>query len=448
MNVLMWFRRDLRIPDNAALAQALARGPVLPVFVADPQDWQQPDCAARHWAFVSECLADLRDDLAALGLPLVLRTGETVAVLDRLCRTYGIAEILSTARPEGDWAQMRDRRVQDWARSTGILWRQMPEGAAPDLPPVRTVASVEPGPLPNARALGLRDDPCPHRQRGGRAAGLALLGSFLATRAAGYRAAQTAPLLAERGSSRLSPYLAHGALSRAEVDQAVAVRLAERPGPEWSAGLQRFRSRLTLSGPAALLTPGVSDGSTRLDAWQAGETGLPFLDACLRQLRATGWLNDRLRQMVARSAVGMLGLPVTTAGTALARLLTDHDPTILWPEMARLADPAAMRLDNPVQLGAQLDPTGAFTRRWLPELQPVPDECLQAPWRWSGAPGLLGRRYPEPVVDPVSALRAARLNIRPTQRPPRSQPRLTIDLIEPCPQPPRRPNSRQLSFDL
>lgn len=429
----MWFRRDLRIADNPALAHALMRGAVLPVYLLDPQDWRQPDRAARQLDFIAECLSGLRDDLATLGLPLAIRSGPVNEVLERLCRAHGIAEIVTAAA--GDTCNLRI-----WAKAQGICWTEVSAPAEADLPAARAIVGVEPGPLPQARALGLRDDPCPHRQRGGRQVGLALLDSFLSTRGAGYRDAQTSPRLSERGSSRLSPYLAQGVLSRAEVAAAVAARLADRPGGDWCTSLHRFRNRLTTpAAPGPVPVAGTAD----LSCWLAGETGLPFLDACLRQLRTTGWLEARLRELVVTAAIWLLDLPEAAVGAALARRLTDYDPAILWPEVARLGRTGLPRLVNPVAAGMQLDPEGRFTRRWLPELAAVPPEALHMPWRWSGARTLLGRTYPEPLVDPATALRAARLTRPRPSRPP--QGRDAGLLIE---GPPRRAVTGQLSLDL
>ena len=159
-------------------------------------------------------------------------------------------------------------------------------------------------------------------------------------------------------------------------------------------------------------TPGVA----AQHAWAQGETGLPFLDAAMRYLNATGWLNYRLREMVAAVAVQQLGLDWRSAGAALARRFTDYEPGILWPLMA-----APARAVNPVKLGLQLDPTGVFTRHWLPELACVPDEYVQSPWKWHGAGRILGRKYPEPITAPTIKLAPSR---------PRAKKVMEIVLIE------------------
>jgi deoxyribodipyrimidine photo-lyase len=458
MNVLVWLKRDLRVHDHPALTLAAGLGAVLPVHVVEPSLWTGPDASARQWAFVADSLDALRGELAAVGLPLVIRVGEAVEVLDRLCRQHRIARIVSHEETGNLATFVRDRRVAAWARGAGVEWTELPQSgvvrrladrdgwaaqrdafvAAPSLPPpnASAVPGVEPGPIPTARALKLPDDPCPHRQLGGRARGLDLLDSFLTRRGEPYRTAMSSPLLAERACSRLSPHLAWGTLSIREVAQATSARQSERQserqperlGGRWGGALTSFQSRLAWRDhfmqkledqpsietrdlhPFAISRPRETD-VTRLHAWAHGETGLPFLDACLRYVRATGWLNFRMRAMVISVASYNLWLDWQLSGQHLARMFTDYEPGIHWPQVQMQSGTTGIntpRIYNPVKQGQDQDPTGAFTRRWLPELADVPDPFLHAPWKWPEARRLLGHRYPEPIVDIAASARDAR----------------------------------------
>ncbi len=342
-------------------------------------------------------------------------------------------------------------RVAAWARQAGIVWTEVPQSgvvrrlpgrdgwagrrdafmAAPQVPvpALSPVPGVEPGQIPTAKALRLAEDRCAHRQAGGRRRGVELLDSFLAQRGETYRAAMSSPVTGERACSRLSPHFALGSLSVREVVQAVAARQAERPGGRWGGALASFQSRLAwrdhfmqkLEDQPAIetrclhpatenLRPRGADAA-RLAAWSAGETGLPFVDACMRYLAATGWLNFRMRSMVMSVASYHLWLDWRATGPVLARLFTDYEPGIHWPQVQMQSGTTGIntiRIYNPVKQGLEQDPTGAFTRRWVPELAAVPDAFLQEPWKWTGAPALLGRRYPEPIVDVAAAARAAR----------------------------------------
>ncbi len=454
---ILWFKRDLRIHDHPALARAAARGPVLPLYIVEPDYWALPDTSARQWAFTADCLADLRAELAALGQPLVVRVGDAVEVLRGLVQAHGIARLVSHEETGNLWTFARDRRVAEWARAAGVDWQEMAQSgvvgglrdrdgwaarrdafiaAAPAAAPeaLAPIPGIEPGAIPGAGQLRLAADPCPHRQGGGRGAAQATLASFLEVRGRDYRREMSSPLSGERGCSRLSPHLALGTLSGREAARAPgAARAAHRGAPGWGASLKSFESRLAwrdhfmqkledaprietqcLHSAFEDLRPRDLD-AVRLKAWARGETGLPFVDACMRYLNATGWLNFRMRSMLTAVASYHLWLDWRATGPHLARMFTDYEPGIHWSQMQMQSGTTgmnALRIYNPIKQGVDQDPEGVFTRRWVPELADLPDHCLQEPWKWERAGTLLGRRYPEPVVDIATAARAARVAIK------------------------------------
>jgi deoxyribodipyrimidine photo-lyase len=429
MNVLIWFKRDLRVQDHHALCHAQGATAVLPLYIVEPAHWAQPDKSARQWTFTAECLTGLRDDLAALGAPLVVRVGDAVEVLARFCRQHRIGRILSHAEAGCPWSDARNIRVADWARQAGVEWlelAQTPEDTTPSA--LQPLSGLEPGGDPSAKALRLAEAPCPHQQIGGRAQGLMLLDSFLARRGEHYAARDCALQNAERNASRLSPYLATGVVSRAEVAATVAERQLEKPGGNWTQSLKSYQTRLHQKsakpdacdpgGPGIDAVAFFTSDQDRLAAWTNGETGLPLHDAAMRYLNATGWLPEPARRMVVAFAATHLRLDMQKAGAALARRSTDYDPAIFWPALHSTgAGRTAGRYCDPIKLGALFDPTGSFTRRMVPELATVPDAFLHCPWRWTGAAGVLGRRYPEAVVDIASSARGARKPAQPPSPP-------------------------------
>jgi deoxyribodipyrimidine photo-lyase len=453
-NVLVWFKRDLRVQDNPALALAAARdGSVLPLYIAEPDAWTQPDASARQWRFITECLDGLRADLAALGAPLILRHGAAIDTLQALCAAHDISEIISHEETGNLWSYARDRTVAAWARGAGIRWTQVPQMGVhrrlpsrdgwartrdqamrlpqTDTPPALRPLPLDPGRIPDARDLGLPFDPCQGRQKGGRAMALSTLGSFLTSRGQDYRRAMSSPLDGATACSRLSPHLAFGTLSSREAVHANAARRADLKGTRsgWLGSLKSFEARLAwrdhfmqkLEDQPSIetrclhtayegLRPTTPD-ATRLHAWEQGETGLPFVDACMRSLNATGWLNFRMRAMLVAVASYHLWLDWRATGPHLARQFTDYEPGIHWPQVQMQSGTTGMntiRIYNPLKQGTDQDPTGAFTRKWCPELRDVPDAHLQTPWAWDGAGTLLGRRYPAPIVDVKEAAKAAR----------------------------------------
>ncbi|EEX08460.1 deoxyribodipyrimidine photo-lyase [Ruegeria lacuscaerulensis ITI-1157] len=452
MMQVVWFKRDLRVSDHPALAQASEVGPVLPLYVVEPELWQQPDASARQWNFVAETIAELRSDLGELGQPLIVRVGEIEAVLSELLNR-GLIDVLWSHEETGnDWTYQRDRQVAAWCRDHGVRWREVQnhgvfrglkcrDGWAERwdrfmaLPVSSPVAlkhiDTEPGYIPTGRDLGLRDDQCVGRQAGGRAAGLDRLNSFLTRRGERYQREMSSPLEGAVACSRLSPYLAWGALSMREVWQATENQRRRLPphAKDWRKSLRSFSGRLhwhchfiqKLEDEPRIefenlhrlydgLRPRAPDAEL-LGAWSNGETGYPFLDACMRSLQATGWLNFRMRAMVMATASYHLWLDWRAPGEHLARMFTDYEPGIHWSQVQMQSGTTGIntvRIYNPVKQGYDQDPEGLFIRTWLPELAQIADQHVHEPWKAENAKDIVGTLYPERVFDHLAAAKAAR----------------------------------------
>ena len=463
---VVWFKRDLRVADHRPLVQAAQRGAVLPLYIVEPDYWQQPDASGRQWAFVRESLAELRDELSVLGAPLVIRTGRVTDVLDALHRESPLSALWSHQETGNDWTFRRDRAVADWCARHSMPWHEIRQHgiergrshrsgwagrwdrfmAEPLTPPpgsLRGVAGISSDALPTAAELALSDDPCPDRQAGGRRAGIDTIESFLQRRGAGYRTAMSSPLTAETGCSRVSPHLAWGTLSLREVTQATwqqQERLAAFPrsaAPSWTGSLKSFNGRLhwhchfmqKLEDEPRIEFENMhtaydglrqrDPGHVFLAAWQRGETGFPFVDACMRALDASGWINFRMRAMLMAVASYHLWLDWRDTGAHLARLFTDYEPGIHWPQVQMQSGTTginALRIYNPVKQGYDQDPDGTFVRRWLPELADVPSAFIHEPWKSPVADSILGKRYPYPIVNHIDAARIAKQRLAQVRR--------------------------------
>ena len=456
---VVWFKRDLRVQDHRPLAQAATQGLVLPLYIAEPEFWQLPDASARQWAFVAEGLESLNAALAKRGQGLCIRSGDAVAVLDALRQAFPKIRLWSHEETGNAWTFDRDRRVAAWAKAHGFEWREFQasgvirvlsrrEGwarrwdrvmAEPITPPperLEPVPSIPLGSVPDATALGLQSDFCPGRQTGGRDSALERLSSFLHHRGQSYRRAMSSPATGAAHCSRLSPHLAWGTISMREVTQAGLRRSGEvrRNGRRdgWTGSLSSFQARLhwrdhftqKLEDQPAIefrnfhpaydgLRPTEPDAE-RLAAWSKGETGLPFVDACMRSLNATGWMNFRMRAMLMAVASYHLWLDWRTPGEHLARQFTDYEPGIHWPQVQMQSGTTGIntvRIYNPIKQGHDQDPAGSFVRRWVPELSGVPDACIHEPWKWEGASAVLDKVYPAPIVDHLVAAKAARQQV-------------------------------------
>jgi deoxyribodipyrimidine photo-lyase len=452
---IVWFKRDLRLADHRPLALAAAAGPVLPLYIAEPDLWAQPDASARQWHFAAESLGELQAGLADLGQPLCVVVGDAVATLRHLHDSHGIAALWSHEETGNGWTYARDLAVKAWARAAGVPWHEARQSgvirrirsrngwarawdramAEPiTQPPVMLPAL--PGDwatdIPTSAELGLAPDPCPHRQRGGRAAAMATLDSFLQRRGRDFRTHMSSPVTAFDASSRLSPHLTWGTVSMREVAQASWARMrALKAGDEpcaqsWRASMISFCGRQhwhchfmqkledepriefeNLHRAYDGLRPAAADAQ-RLTAWSEGNTGYPFVDACMRALNQHGWINFRMRAMLMSFASYHLWLPWRDTGLHLARKFVDYEPGIHWPQVQMQSGTTGintMRIYNPVKQGYDQDPAGRFVRAWVPELASAPDAFIHEPWRWDGAASL---PYPAPIVDNATAAKAAR----------------------------------------
>ncbi|MEO0691262.1 MAG: FAD-binding domain-containing protein [Pseudomonadota bacterium] len=449
MTTVVWFKRDLRVQDHPSLARAAALGDVIPLYVFEPRYWAEPDVSGRQFAFVRESVADLGAALLALRVPLVVKVGQVTEVLDSL---PAFDRLISHEETGNAWTYARDRDVAAWCGANGVVWEELAQSgvvrrlngrdgwAKQRNAFLRQPVAMAPTALsgPDLASDPVPDltlpDHCPARQPGGRRAGETLLASFLDTRGQTYRRDMSSPVTGEWSCSRLSPYLAFGCLSGREVSHATAARQRAVKGTRtgWGGSLKSFQARLAwrdhftqkLEDEPELefhclhrayedLRPRTPDAA-RLAAWEKGETGIPFVDACMRYLAATGWMNFRMRSMLMAVASYHLWLDWRVTGLHLARQFTDFEPGIHWPQVQMQSGTTGMntvRIYNPVKQGKDQDPSGAFTRRWCPELADVPDAHLQSPWTWEGAGALLGRHYPMPVVDVAEAARAARQKV-------------------------------------
>ncbi len=434
---LVWFKRDLRVRDHAPLAEAMHFESALGLVVIEPQWLQSPECDPRHVGFLLDCVAELQRDLAARGLPLLVRTGSMPQVLQTLRREFPFSHLFSHEETGPGWSYTRDLAVAAWCRSEGVDWTELPQTGvvrrlrsrtgwagrwaqrmnAAEASPAggfRAAAGVAACAAPALRQLGLPALSAPLAAGGERAA-WATLDSFLDGRGRDYRRAMSSPLSAAEGCSRLSAHLAFGTVSMRCVHQATEARIATTPDRELAYALRGFASRLRwhchfmqkLEDEPAIewrnvartvdgLRPGdgVHAGGVdqeRLRAWCEGRTGYPMVDACMRQLCATGWLNFRMRAMLVSFAAYHLWLHWREPGLFLARQFLDFEPGIHWSQMQMQSGTTGintLRIYSPAKQARDQDPQGLYIRRWLPEFGTA--------------------AYPRPIVDERTALAAAK----------------------------------------
>ena len=449
--VLMWFRRDLRLADNPALAWASRTGrPVIPFFLLDDEERRRGG-ASRWWLHGS--LMALGEELSRIGSRLVLRSGPPGEAVAALAEETGAADVVwnrlyEPALVERDTAikaQCRDAGVAPRSFNSALLfepwtvrtqtggyyrvftpfWRHcLKQGFEPAqgavtrlLPPARWPAS---GDLAGWRlrpsapdwASGLRE-----AWRPGEPGARSRLEGFLGSGVSAYAEDREFP--AGEGTGRLSPHLHFGEIGPRQLADALG---AAEPGSGADAflrqlGWREFSYHLLFHNPdldrinlqRAFDRMPWRDDPGGLRAWQRGRTGYPLVDAGMRELWTTGWMHNRVRMIAASFLTKHLLIDWRPGAEWFLDTLVDADRannSAGWQWVAGSGADAApyFRIFNPVAQSRRFDAGGAYLRKWLPELRQLPDKWIHAPWE-APAPVLadarigLGETYPPPIVD-------------------------------------------------
>jgi deoxyribodipyrimidine photo-lyase len=470
---LVWFKRDLRVADHSPLVAAARGGPVICLYIYEDELIGAEDFSRRHLLFINDSLARLDAGLHERGARLLIRRGEATAVLRELHRQTGFARLRVHQETTNGLSYARDRRVLAWARDASVEvveYRQ--QGVVRRLasrdgwggqwqafagsPLVAAPRVLEDGSAGLAGetilapdAWNLADDGLDERRRqaGGEAEGQAVLKSFLKARSPGYVKGLSSPLTAWDACSRMSPYLAHGNVSLRTVYQRAAARrrdLQRQRGPKdpWAQALSAYVERLAwhchfiqkLEDEPRIEFENMNpafDGLREDDfnedyfqAWASGRTGYPMVDACMRALRATGWINFRMRAMLISFASHHLWLHWRRPALHLARLFVDYEPGIHYSQVQMQAATdgiSTLRMYSPTKQVRDHDPRGDFIRRWVPELAGVPADYIAEPWTMPAALQasigcVIGRDYPAPIVDHAQAWAAAQRRLQGVRR--------------------------------
>ncbi|MEO4047523.1 deoxyribodipyrimidine photo-lyase [Pseudomonas sp. CAU 1711] len=456
MHQLIWLRSDLRTRDNSALSAAMAAGPTLALYLISPQQWHEHDDAPCKVDFWLRNLAELKTALAELNVPLLVRQAprwsDAPQVLAQLCREQRIATLWINDE-YGIHESRRDQAVAEALAKQGVTLQRRLDQLLLQPGSVLTKAggyfqvysqfrklcyqrlhAALPAvlPRPSAQApLEIAGDPIPRAVEGfatpaqslrarwpaGEAAALQRLGEFAEQRMSEYQERRDFPGL--DGTSQLSAYLAAGVLSprqclhaalrinRGEFDSGNVGALTWINELLWRefykhilVGYPRVsRHRAFRAETEALPWRRAPD---ELAAWQQGRTGIPIVDAAMRQLLTTGWMHNRLRMLVAMFLSKNLLIDWREGERFFMRQLIDGDLAANnggWQWSASTGTDAApyFRIFNPISQSRKFDPEGDFIRTWVPELAGLSKRDIHDP---SALGGLFGvAAYPRPIVD-------------------------------------------------
>jgi len=450
LNVL-WFKRDLRIHDHRPLVEASKRGEILPIYIAEPSIWRAPDLSMRHYQFVQESLAVLTGQLNHLGGQLYVAIAEIDDVLQAIYDTYGDFHLFAHEENGTPETFARDLRVHQWMKKRGLPFSEYQGfgvvrglksrndfqknweahmnddilSAPRQIRLPKRVPAIFSTELATLSHLKLRGRPLKYGQQGGETNAHMWLTSFLSERFKTYNRHISKPLQSRASCSRLSPYLAWGNISIRYVVRQTDEALKSCTHPGRKKQLSAFTARLhwhchfiqRIEDEPEITTKAINVAfdavrtewdEAACQRWFYGKTGIPLVDASMRCLHQTGWINFRSRAMVVSFACNTLMLDWRRPALGLAQLFLDYEPGIHYSQVQMQAGTTGfntIRVYNPVKMGKDHDPDGAFIRQFIPELTAVPNQYIHEPWLY---PAFDTLDYPEPMVDIQTANRHAR----------------------------------------